>query len=80
MTMRPKDAVELVLRKSTSPAEEPNYRNLPLTLEEIGIKVREHVSGGIAAKGIRVFCEKLVEEGKAHLVSDKPPTYCWGKH
>jgi hypothetical protein len=78
--MRPEDAVELVLRKSTSPANEPNYRNLPLPLDEIGIKVREHISGVIAAKNIRIICEKLVEDGKAHLVSDKPPTYCWGEH
>jgi hypothetical protein len=80
MTMRPKDAVELVLRKSTSPAKELNYRNLPLTLDEIGTKVREHISGVIAAKDIRIICEKLVEGGKAHLISDKPPTYCWGEH
>lgn len=78
--MKPKDAVELVLRKSTSPADEPNYRNLPLNVDEIGIKVREHISGIIAAKDIRTICEKLVEEGKAHLISDKPPTYCWGEH
>jgi hypothetical protein len=78
--MRPEDAVELVLRKSTSPANEPNYCNLPLTLDEIGIKVREHISGVIVAEGIRVICEKFVEGGKAHLVSDKPPTYCWGEH
>jgi hypothetical protein len=80
MTMTPKDAVELVLRNSTSPANEPDYRNLPLTVDEIGIKVRQDISGVIAAKNIRIICEKLVEGGKAHLVSDKPPTYCWGEH
>jgi hypothetical protein len=78
--MKPKDAVELVLRKSTSPADKPNYRNLPLNLDEIGIKVREHISGVIAAKDIRIICGKLVEDGKAHSVSDKPATYCWGEH
>jgi hypothetical protein len=80
MTMTPKDAVELTLRKSTSPAGEPNYHNLPLTLDEIVVKVREHNSSVIAAKDIRIICEKFVQNGKANLVSDKPLTYCWGEH
>jgi hypothetical protein len=77
MKIEAKDAVELVLRNSRT-NDPADYRNLPLSIAEIERLVRAYLQGSLDSGRIRVICEALAEEGRAHLASDNPLAYCWG--